>query len=422
MKVVLISLVALTILIVPVSSWSMAFDVTNSSDGGYVIAGATGLNYKWSYAWLIRVDSQGNEIWNKTYSGECRSQAWNVVRVEDGYVLGGVTGCHGNDAWIVKVDESGNVVWQKKYGYKGKGDSATSIVGEGRGVVASITIAPCNGSCINEDVWLVKLDGDGKEVWKRVFSYRDYDSIKRLKRTSDGGYIGVGTVGDYIGGIRPYSNYDLWVLKVDGSGREEWSKVFDFGFDDIAWDVTEVGDGYIVVGEAWNTDVKNFTNASNAVKAVILKLDRDGNLEWTKFVELGKVTVGWSVITDNGNITVAGSGGGENGSFVWVSAMGKWLKVLRGNFTFLWFVFGTVRTLKVSDGYILISSKECNGACVWLSKLNFDGKLVWERIYAGLKDIKFGVKERERSSSFSDTVVLILAVAILMAYLIYRMT
>lgn len=409
-------------LALPVSGWSMAFDVTNSSDGGYVIAGATGLNYKWSYAWLIKVDSQGNEIWNKTYIGECRSQAWNVVRAKDGYVIGGVTGCHGNDAWIVKLDRAGNILWQKKYGYSGKGDSATSIVGDGEGVVASITIAPCDDGCINEDVWLVRLDESGKEVWKKEIDYKEYDSIKRIKKTSDGGYIGVGCVGDYKGGLRPYGNYDIWIVKFDENGKVEWNRTFDFGFDDIAWDVAEVGDGYIIVGEVWNVEVEDFANTTTPVKAIVLKLDRNGNLEWEKFFEFGKITVGWSVTANENNKVIAGSGGNESG-FIWVSAMDDWTEIIKGNFTFLSFVFGTVRILNVTDGYVVVGSKECNSTtCIWLGKLSFDGKLIWEKTYEGLSNIKI-VKTEEKEKNLSPAIaVFLLVIAILVGYLIYRMT
>ncbi|MBO8179753.1 MAG: hypothetical protein H0Z19_04630 [Archaeoglobus sp.] len=216
-------------LAIPASGWSMAFDIAKSPDGGYIIAGATGLNYKWSYAWLIKVDSQGNEIWNRTYVGECRSQVWNIDRVDKGYVVGGVTGCHGNDAWIIMLDDAGNVLWQKKYDYGGKGDSATSIVGDGKRVIASITIAPCKDGCINEDVWFVQFDERGRELWKNEINYRDYDSIKRVKKTADGGYIGVGSVGDYRGGLRLYGNYDILVVKFNRKGEVEWNRTFDFG-------------------------------------------------------------------------------------------------------------------------------------------------------------------------------------------------
>jgi len=90
-----------------------SLDIT--SDGGYVLAGyteniLTGL----ADAWLIKTDSEGNEIWKKMYGREGDDRLYSVQQTSDGgYILAGYTdsfGAGGKDMWIIKTDENGTEI------------------------------------------------------------------------------------------------------------------------------------------------------------------------------------------------------------------------------------------------------------------------------------------------------------------------
>src|SRR5205809_153959 len=90
-------------------------------------------------------------LWQKCLGGSGNDNANSIRQTTDGgYVVAGssgsvdgnVTGNHGGgaDAWVVKMDSAGNLVWQKCYGGTG-GDGATAIdqTSDGGYVVAGTT-------------------------------------------------------------------------------------------------------------------------------------------------------------------------------------------------------------------------------------------------------------------------------------------
>ena len=95
------------------SSTGRSLDLT--SDGGFILAGytenrSTGL----ADAWLIKTDSEGNELWTRAYGGEGDDRIYSVQQTLDGgYILAGYTdsfGAGGKDMWIIKTDENGTEI------------------------------------------------------------------------------------------------------------------------------------------------------------------------------------------------------------------------------------------------------------------------------------------------------------------------
>jgi hypothetical protein len=102
-----------------------------TNDGGYALAGYTnsfGAGDK--DFWLVKTDSVGNQLWNKTYGGLGDEVAYSVIQTNDGgYALAGYTNSFGagdKDFWLVKTDSVGNQLWNKTYG--GLGDEVAYSV------------------------------------------------------------------------------------------------------------------------------------------------------------------------------------------------------------------------------------------------------------------------------------------------------
>ena len=87
----------------------------------------------------------------------------------------------------------------------------------------------------------------GQEVeieWSHTFGGENDDKGRVIQETSDGGFIITGNTFSYSEGDR-----DLWLIKTDSEGNEEWSRVFDQGDDDSGHYVQQTNDGgYIVSG------------------------------------------------------------------------------------------------------------------------------------------------------------------------------
>ncbi|UCE37751.1 MAG: Ig-like domain-containing protein [Thermoplasmata archaeon] len=255
--------------------WCTSFHQT--SDGGYIIAGMTE-----SYggtegdAWLIKTTSSGNELWNRTYGDhkDMRDAFHSVQQTSDGgYIATGYTWSFGpgwEDLWLLKTDSSGNEYWNWTFGaFSSDSDAGTSVrETSDRGFI--ITGRTKSYGAGNYDVWLIKTDINGSEEWKKTFGGIDDDRGQSVVITNDGDFVIAGLTKSFGSGLE-----DLWLIKTDSTGSEIWNKTFGGGRDDYGYSVSETSDfGYIITG---TTD----SYGAGAEDVWLLKTDSLGNLEFT---------------------------------------------------------------------------------------------------------------------------------------------
>jgi len=250
------------------TSWDEAWSVHQTTDGGYILAG-----YTKSYGagsgdfWLVKTDSNGNKTWDKTFGGTGWDTARSVQQTTDGgYILTGWIsyGAGLNDAWLVKTDSKGNKEWDKTFGGT-DGDGATSVqqTSDGCYILAGGTMSYGAGS---SDLWLVKADFKGNEEWNKTFGGTSWDEAASVQQTSDGGYILAGYTKSYGAG-----SSDAWLVKTDSNGNEEWNKTFGGPDGDAAASVQQTSDGGYI-----------FTGWTASYDAWLVKTDSKGNEMWNK--------------------------------------------------------------------------------------------------------------------------------------------
>ncbi|MBA7706328.1 hypothetical protein ES703_115180 [subsurface metagenome] len=247
-----------------------------TSDGGYIVAGKTNSFGAGSDDFLIlKFTSDGDIEWQKTYGGSVNDEAHSIQQTSDGgYIVAGETssfGTDGGDIWILKLASDGEIEWQKTYG----GDKVVSApfiqqTDDGGYIVAGRT-------SINEvdnwgdDIWILRLTSDGNIEWQKTYGGNRNDSASFLQQRSDGGYIVVGHTESFGGG-----GADIWILKLSPAGNIEWQKTYGGSEDEEVNSFQQTSDGgYIAAGrtESFGAGENDFW---------ILKLTSDGDIEWQK--------------------------------------------------------------------------------------------------------------------------------------------
>jgi predicted secreted protein len=300
------------------SSFEIVHTVIKANDGGYIVAGRTeSYGAGGSDAYVVKVDANGNLLWNKSYGGADYEVIWKMTDTGDGnFMLVGETKSFGaghRDVWLLKMDTDGNILWNKTFGLA-DADWGINLVRSGDNFYVTGTYHPIidgfsellllkvdqdgnflwnksfgggrgydiisvdnNGVLISghtgdDDSVILRVDDQGNELWRKTYGGAKIDEADGVTSTPDGGFLIGGHTQSFGSG-----GSDAWFIKVDKNGNHEWNKTFGGVFNDFAGPILNHQDGgYLVTMHTFSYGPGNGDNW-------IMKLDETGNKEWEQF-------------------------------------------------------------------------------------------------------------------------------------------
>jgi len=250
--------------------------IAPAHDGGYVIIGHTlSLEQESSDVMLIKIDSNGEKIWEKTFGGDKSEEGADVVQVEDGYTVLGHTESLGKgkwDIWLFHVDKEGNQMWEKTFG---GGDNemgnALTTLSDGSYVIAGYTYSFAVASL---DAWVIKTDQFGEQIWAKVFGGLSTDEAFDVIETKDGNILAAGYTqvytADQDGNNTSTEGYNVFLVKIDGSGKEIWQSSLGDNSEQRAFGVVETPDEGIVTVGLTNSE------ENNGYDVLVMKVSKSG--------------------------------------------------------------------------------------------------------------------------------------------------
>jgi hypothetical protein len=258
-------------------------------------------------------------------------------------------------------------------GNKSDGGTQISKTSDGGYIILGSTESFGSGG---RDIILIKTDQFCNELWIKVFGGAKDDSGQAVLELPGEGYILSGSTASYGAG-----GPDLWVLKTDQGGNELWNKTYGDTSNDAGRDIAQTDDG-------------NFAIAGYTIKPGtsnrdywLVKIDKSGNKIWDKRFDLSNIDYCNCIAktSDKGFILAGDSGpygGDRHGWIVKTDRNGKelWNKTYGGIEEE---IFYSVQQTK-DGGYILAGDTHSNGADwgdAWLVKIDAAGKEVWNKHY-----------------------------------------
>ncbi len=272
-----------------------AYCVVETYDGGFALAGITNSfdhsNYDF---WLVKTNAIGEEQWNMTYGGSGNAIVMSMVVTDSGYALAGSIKDQSNDTWLddnddvwlVKTDSQGIMLWNKTYGGSDYERAKSIIASSDGGYVLACETRSFGGG--GADFWLIKTDSDGVMEWNMTYGGEENEFASSVVETLDGGYAVTGStipIGE--------GKADFWLIKTDSIGKLQWNQTYGgVGTEYSNSMIVNEDGGYSLTGSTTSF-------GSGDWDVWLVKTDSDGVMEWNMTYGGEENEYGGSLVVDN---------------------------------------------------------------------------------------------------------------------------
>jgi len=231
------------------SDWDFGYSLIKTIDSNYVVAGETySYGVKCSDVFVIKVNDNGDTLWQKVIGGDSIDYAFSVtINYDSNYIIGANTNSRGagkNDAWVIKMEQNGDTICSKTYGGV-KNDILYSIITTKDSAFAfsGSTESP---PAILSAAWLVRTNKTMNAEWTLPQPWmvgKGYGSYNSVVIDKKGNYAMAGYIGDTLG------NKDMYFSVFGEYFDYKCGALFATFYEDQAYDINVAKDSnYIITG------------------------------------------------------------------------------------------------------------------------------------------------------------------------------
>ncbi len=247
---------------------------------------------------LVKLNQQGEEIWEKYFSGQNHDfLSATAATQEGGFLLAGTSysgkgldkkedSKGGSDIWLIRINEFGDELWQKTIGSASDEEARAVIQTTDFGFFIAGNIQNATKGYGSKDVLIIRLDKNGRELSQLIIGGRGSDEVEKMIPTADGGaLLGMYSRSD-AGGSKKTENYgegDYWIVKISKEGKVEWEKNYGGKGDDHLRTLAMTSTGYIIGGESRSERSGNKTvGIEEGTDLWLLSINQSGEEIWQK--------------------------------------------------------------------------------------------------------------------------------------------
>jgi len=251
--------------------YNYGINTIQTSDSGFIVLGNRSGFIGNSDIYLLKIDKLGNIIWDKAFGNS--SVEWGTdlkITSDNHYLISGYTNQNSNsgyDVFLLKVDTLGNQLWFKTYGGS-DWDLGFSVI-ESSGNNYYITGQTFSFGSGGGDVYLIKTSSNGDTIWTKTYGGIAEDAGLKIIPVQNGQFLISGFTNSFGYGMK-----DCYALKIDSNGDTIYTKTYGSSGDEKAYDVIVSNDNnYIFCGytDGPLTPVKD---------GLIFQTDTNGNKMW----------------------------------------------------------------------------------------------------------------------------------------------
>jgi hypothetical protein len=220
-------------------------------------------NAGFSDFWILHLDTNGNLLWEKTYGGSSEDRAKKIIQTQDGNfaILGTSFSSDGDisnnlggvDFWLIKIDQNGDLLWEKSFGGSSADQGSDLIEISSGELIITGEVLSNNGDVIGNhgftDAWVAKLDSNGNLLWQNSLGGTMVDYFLAITEADDGGFIATGNTFSDNGDVsNNLGESDIWIVKLSNNGILEWEKTIGYDLNEIGNAILSVGEEIIILG------------------------------------------------------------------------------------------------------------------------------------------------------------------------------